>query len=242
MIFTLPCTVDAHDVDYHGIARASCLDRYAQMAANYHLRSTGVSNEALRKEGRAFILSRISMYIYKEVHSYDELKAQTFTCPPRGYSHIRCYRLLRGDELVAEASSYWALIDIESRRLLRTSEYTYPCEHEPPLNIACPARLDIKPTEEMTLLGHHLVSYAEADMNRHMNNTCYPDMLTTFLNMDGRRVSEMHIHFLAEAPLGEMLSIYAEEAEDGTRFRSVRESDGRTNVEALFRFTPITGA
>ena len=83
--------VDIHDVDFNGVARASSLMRYIQMAAQSQLTDNGLSYDALKNKKRAFILSRIKMEFTKDVRAYEKLSAITFPCDSRGYSFLRCY-------------------------------------------------------------------------------------------------------------------------------------------------------
>ena len=63
-------------------------------------------------------------------------------------------------------------------------------------------------------------------------------MFTSFLNMQGRRVSHLSIRFLREATLGEVLTVYKKEEGDTCLLVSVR-SDGEVNAEACITLTNL---
>jgi len=74
--------------------------------------------------------------------------------------------------------------------------------------------------------------------NRHMNNTAYPDMFSTFLPLDNKRIAEITINYAKEAPAGDTLTVFCGEENGYYYFRTVR-GDGETNAEAEIRLTDI---
>lgn len=231
MKFSESFTVNSHQCDAHGIARPTALMTYMQEAANLQLRTYGPSGDELRENGQAFVLSRIGMSFYAPLYAYNTYTMQTWSCESRGYSFYRCHRLLDGDKVLAEAVSVWALLDIASKKPLRTSEFHPNFEPDEMLDLALPSRIRILP-ENLTAVGEHTVRYSETDINRHMNNTVYADMLCNFVDMSERRAAHICINYFNEAPLGDTLQVCLEEAEpDIYRFRTLR-GDGKINVEA----------
>lgn len=231
--------VDSHDLDYNRVARASSLVRFMQEAANSQCRNMGPSLEDLRdKQGLAFLLSRFSAGFYDTVFAYERLTVETFGVESRGFSFHRCYRILRGDTVVAEACAVWGLIDIESRRPVRVSEYKPGFEYDQMLTLDVPTRIVFPATAPMKLVGEHTVSYGETDFNMHMNNTRYSDMLCDTVDMKGKRIYRMSLNFLNEAKIGENLNIYSTQHGEDVFFRTVR-TDGKTNVEAQITFGEI---
>ena len=231
-------TVDSHDVDFNGVARASSLIRYMQESAEEHLRTCGTSNEALRKSGRAFLLSRFSVSFYESVWAYEQIEVQTWATESRGFSFGRCYRVLRDGVIVAEATSVWALVDVETRRPIRVNDFEIDLEPEDMLALDVPPRVLCPQNEQMHLRAEHSVSYRELDANVHMNNTCYSDMLCNTLDMRGKRLFRMSINFINEAKLHDSLNIYCLKQKGDIYFRSLR-SDGKTNIEAQLTLIEI---
>ncbi|MBE6656230.1 MAG: hypothetical protein E7609_05120 [Ruminococcaceae bacterium] len=229
-------TVDSHDLDYNGVARASVLMRYMQESANAQCRRFGPSLESLRDEkGLAFLLSRFSAGFYTTVYPYDNIIAETWGVESRGFSFNRCYRLWRGDCVVAEATAVWALVDIENRRPIRVTEYTPGFSYDEMLTLDTPARIVFPNTLPLRLVSEHTVSYAETDQNMHLNNTRYSDMLCNACHMKGQRIYRMNLNFLNEARLGETINIYSVHHGESDYFRTLR-ADGKVNVEAQIIF------
>ena len=223
--------IDNHDLDFNGVARTSTLMRCMQECANAQCRNLGPSNEALREEGKAFLLSRFAAGFYATVLPYDHLTVESWAVESKGFSFYRCYRILRKEEVVAEATSVWALVDIASRRPIRTTEYRpgFTCDNM--LSLEVPSRIVFPQSTQPRLVKEHVVCYGETDQNMHMNNTRYVDMLCDCLPMENKRVLRLSINFMNEAKYGDTVNIYSLSQKDDCLFRTVR-SDGKINVEA----------
>ncbi len=236
MIFKKDIEVDIHEVDYNGIAKTSALMRYIQTAAQAQLTENGMSYDELRDMHRAFLLSRITMEFTEPVRAYDKLTAYTFPCESRGYSFFRCYALEKDGRTIGRAISAWALMDTETRGLVRVNNFELGLTTHEPHELILSRFIMPK---NLTEVGRYQVGYGVTDQNNHMNNTMYPDMYSTFLPLRGRRIHTISINYQAEAPLGEILTVMRGCDERGVYYlRTVRE-DGTVNSEAEIFLTDL---
>ncbi len=204
--------VNSHDTDPTGAVRPSAILRYMQEAANMQLHTLGPSMERMREEdGLAFILSRFTMNLYAPLHAYEAITAESWACPSRLRTFLRCGRVLREGETVADLYSAWALVRLADHRLCSVDQYHPGFDLDLPL--PAPPRFYIPASAVMETAGTRTVSFGDVDVNRHMNNTNYPDMFRGFLPgvggdlPDGLRLTRVEMLFLREAPLGETLTI-----------------------------------
>ena len=238
MIFRETFNVNSHSCDYNGVVRPGAVITYLQECANLQIEAYGPSDAEMRKRGQFFVLSRIGLSLTSPIRAYETLTSQTWSLPSRGFSFLRSHRLLRGDEVICEATSVWALLDLESKHPLRVDTYHPNFDDEPTAPFGMPDRIRLN-AEQLSPVGHHTVRYADTDRNEHMNNTVYADMLSGFLDLHGKYVTRLSINYFHEAPLGVTLSVFHRESEDGTHlFRTLRE-DGETNVEAAFTLSAL---
>ena len=240
MIWTTHCEINSHDIDYNGIATVTAIMRYMQESANIQVREMGPSNESLRKKGHAFILSRFSIEMNEPLHAYDKIASKTWGTGNKRLLFQRCFAIEKEERVVCRAHATMGLLDIPSRKLLTAEHYkagfTYEENFDPPVD----ERMTLpKSCNEMEYMGEYRVGYAVVDMNRHMNNTRYADMLLGFVNMDKQWVKHFTIRFAQEAPLGETLKVYGKCEGDAWVFRTLR-SDGQLNAEAQFVLADIT--
>jgi len=232
MKWTEEYRINVHDTDLNGIVSTSGILRYMQDTANLQMAGQGPSYDELFSQGYSFVLSRLGISIYAPLHAHDRIISQSWAVASRGVTFNRCYRICRGDDIVAEAVSAWALLNVKEKKLCRVGEVPLNyCEDEP-LELDLPTRFRIPSEVTMSLMGERTVLYADVDQNGHLNNTHYPDILCSYLpDMKHSRVISMVISFASEAPLGETEKIYCGEY-DGTYYvRSVRPS-GAVNAEA----------
>ena len=224
--------VGSHDLDLNRTASASALMRFMQEAANCHMEGTKPSYDELFDCGYAFILSRFSMSVYAPLYLHDRITASSWACESRGVSYNRCYSIRRGDQLIAEAVSVWALVNTETGRLTRVGDVELGYGEDEMLELDMPTRFKLPSDLRLSLVGERPTVYADVDMNRHMNNTRYPDILCGFIpEMEKSRVISAVINYVGEAPLGENIKIYMGRADGSYYFRTKRE-DGSVNVEA----------
>ena len=235
MEYRMKTEVDVHDVDFNGIARTSSIMKYIQTAAQCQLTEGGMSYDQLKSNNRAFILSRFKLEVLKPLKAHTPLTAVTYPCESRGYSFLRCYALECDGEIVARAISVWALVDTESRSLVKVNDFDLGLPTLPQNGLILSA---MKLPSSLTDIGGYGVHYGDVDQNRHMNNTKYPDMYSTFLPMQGKMIRSITINYSAEAQMGEKLRVQRCEENGYFYFRTVR-GDGKTNSEAQIELCDI---
>ncbi len=195
----------------------------------------GPSNEQLRADNKAFILSKVSLGFYRELRAFDKIKVETWACESSGVSFYRCSRVYKDDELVAEMVAVFALVKINDKKFCRVNEVEFGFDTEPTmLELDLPARFKIPEGIDLGLRGEYTVNYSETDVNMHMNNANYLDVFCNYLpNNKYERVITAVINYRAEAPLGCSVKVYrGEDGEGGYYFRTVRD-DGEINSESF---------
>ena len=242
MKWTEEYKINVHDTDLNGIVSASGILRYMQDTSNLHMAGEGPSYESLFAEGNSFILSRISLSIYAPLHAHDVIKSQTWAVASRGFTYNRCFRIIRGEDIIAEATSVWALVDIHSHRIRRVGEIPVHYSEDDPLELDLPARFRIPSEAKLSLMGERTVLYADVDRNGHMNNTHYPDMLCDFVpDMREKRVTGMVISYRHEAAFGHTLRVFRKRTEAGYLICTTNE-EGTVCTEALLTIAPVNQA
>jgi len=222
-----------HDTDASRRVRPSEFLEYMQETANLQFVSHGRNLDGERdNDGIAFILSKMCVDIHAPLFAYEEIEVETFTCDSRGFSFNRCFRILRGEEVVAEALSVWALINIKTGKLIRADEYDVGFENEPMLTVNSPLRIKMPPADAFCEVGERKIVYSDIDYNMHMNNTRYPNMLCDFMDIeDTARICGISLSYLREAALGDTLKVLRAKW-DGRYFFKTLGEDGKVCLEA----------
>jgi acyl-ACP thioesterase len=235
MIYTEEYRINSHDCDFNGAVKPSAVLRYMHETANLQMKEYGPSNEQLRADNKAFILSKINLSFYRVLRAFDIIRVETWAVESKGASFYRCSRVFKGDDLIAEMVAVFALVDTVEKKLCRVTDVTFGFSTEPTmLELDLPARFKIPEGTDLRLIGEYSVNYSDTDMNMHMNNTNYLDVYCDYLpDNKHNRVITAVINYQAEAPLGASVKIYRGQDDDGAYyFRTVRD-DGNVNSESF---------
>lgn len=242
MRYTENYTVTSHDVDIRNHLRPSLLQRYLMETADHQMRDRKPSYGEFFSQGKAFILTRISIEVFKQIQKYDEIQVETWRCPEKGATFIRCFTVLCRGELMAKGYSVWAVVNHQTGKLYRASEVDLSnYETEQPHEMQLPERFRLPKDVPFVCAGEKTVFYSDVDINLHMNNTHYADMLWNFIpEVWEKEITSVNLRFLKEAPLGANVEVYRAElgtslpedprAEEIWCFYS--KVNGQTNVEA----------
>lgn len=236
-------TVTSHDTDYNNFIRPSLLQRYMIETADHQMRDRRPTYYELFQQGKAFILTRITIEIYGQISKYDKIDVQTWRCPEKGATFTRCFTVLKDGALMAKGYSVWAIANHETGKLCKASEVdlsNYEIEEAHEMNL--PDRFRLPKDVELAHVGDKTVFRGETDINRHMNNTYYPDMLWNFIpGIEDKTVTSVSLRYMKEAPLGGDIRIYMgklpepvseDRSADETWCFRTEVAEG-TNVEAL---------
>ncbi len=234
MIFERKYTTTWHDTNAHRTVSPTRLLVYMQETSNHHMSAAGMSLDVLRDtHSLAFILSKMRLCIYRPLYAFEEISVETWTCPCHGFSIPRCFRIKRGGEIIAEAESTWALVDLESRGLVKGEDCTvFDFEDEAPLSLDIPVRFKVPRDTELCAVAKRRTVWSDLDYNMHMNNTIYADMLCDYIDAEHiDRVRGFLLSYVNESAFGDEMEIQRGFGENTYYFRTVN-GQGKICLEA----------
>lgn len=232
MPYSTEVCVRMHDVDLSCHLFPAAAMRLLHVAADCQMRDEGMSLDAVRKDGKAMILNRLALVFHEPVRQNESLSIETWPVAAHGFVLPRCYRAYAHGICAFEGVSTWALVDIATRRLLKSDKVDFSAfTHGEMLDLDP----NIAPYDgEYEDAGEHFVGYSDTDLNRHMNNTRYIDMLCDFVpNIEERRVAALQIHYRNEAPMHETIRVTRAVSGDTVYFQTFCRD--RINIEAAIR-------
>ena len=239
MKYSEKAKVTMHKTDFRGVVRPSAILEYMQDAANMQMKIYHPSNEELWAQGKAYILSRLSINYYNDIETYDDIETITWANKSAGYVFNRSFRIMKGTERIAEAKTVWAFIDAANKKLLKVSDFKSGFDiDDEELDDEFNLRVKIPCPEKLHEIGTYTVTYSDIDRNHHMNNTKYPDMIFHFAKMYDKRMKKVSVSFLNEGLFNDEMKIYGYTENEIFYLRSVR-SDGKINIEAEAEFKDI---
>ena len=175
--------IQSYEVQENGNMRISTLFRLFQKAAGDDSDRYGLTYDYMRDNGIVFVLTKMTVKFFSNIKTYDHIEIITRPRGCHGVSFIRDFDVRIDGVRVAYASSTWALIDINERKLLRPSALdkigSIPSDPE---DIMYFDQSRIK-LDENSLFRTDVrrVYYSQIDKNGHMNNTFYPDIVFDYI-------------------------------------------------------------
>ncbi len=244
MRYTKTFEVSSHDVDVNNHIKPSSLQRYMMETAMNQMKDRKPSYAQLFAKNQAFILTRVTIEILHQIEQFKEISVQTWNCPAKGVTFVRCFEVYCENSLMARAHTVWGVANPVTGKLWKSSEIDISnYETEEPLDMTMPTRFRFVKDLEFRPVGTKKVHYGEVDMNMHMNNTYYNDVLWNYIpDILEREVTTISLRYHAEAPLGGEMNIFMGKlkepveqdvrAEETFCFKTTVE--GNLNVEAMF--------
>lgn len=159
-----------------------------------------------------WMVVRIWYRLEKPLMWDDPVMIRTWHRADKGAALYRDFDIFRNGERIGEAVSTWVLAEADSRRLLRASRIT---EVEGTGGGAlCKDKTlsKIKMPEDVALSGQRRFQYSDTDVNGHVNNVKYADIIADAVGLEtlleGRFVSSLQVGYLHECRAGETVDLY----------------------------------
>ena len=122
----------------------------------------------------------------------------------------RDFSLEAGGELVGEAVSLWVVADFATHSLLRIGALLPGTEKSAVIDGKGTSLPRLKLPADMEEAGIRTMRYSDADVNGHVNNARYADILCDTISLDkqeGMYPNRMQIGYLAECRPGEEIGL-----------------------------------
>lgn len=173
MVFEKEYEIKYYEQNLKGCLKESSLLHFLQDIATLSAESLGFGPSFVFPRNYAWVVLKYHIELYKEIRNYSSIRIKT---EPRGTTKLYAFRdfeLYSPDqELCGKVVSAWALIDMESRRMLpmqKVLDFVKPFEkQEDDLEFG-----KIEPVNEITYQKEFEVRFDDIDVNRHANNCNY---------------------------------------------------------------------
>lgn len=175
-----------------------------------------VGTEYLLRFQTAWLLAKTSVEFYTPLKENTLLKAVTDPCIPHHavYKRVTSFFVPDGS-LAAQVDARWVLADINTRKILRHlpegMQLPYMSE------VAAEHRVDIVRAEPLCQSGTVTADYSRVDMNRHLNNTRYGDILCDAVPLSiweqGGWAKKAVICYRNELPMGHEMALLRAECD-----------------------------
>lgn len=238
--YTQKFTVYRADGDHLGNVKLGALLRYAQQIATTHAEAVGLNDSLYRETHTAYVLAKLALHVNR-LPRVDEgltLVTQPERCKRAVNKRITHFYDASGAEVVT-MDSRWVLIDTEKRMILRKHPPQFADQWAEDVPIELPMKLLRLAPEDCETLGTQTATYSRCDMNGHLNNTRYADIVCDAVPWevwDTAQIRDFTISYHREVPRGECFTLRrARPAEDTFYFEGEREGKSAFEAQLIFK-------
>lgn len=242
--YTQSFFITSSEVDAFGNCRPAALLSFFQDMANTHSVALGIGREdLLLSHGAIWMLARVWIRLDRPLKMNETVKIKTWHRGASGLILYRDFDLTVDGKPVGEAVSAWVVAEFESRKMLRPASISSIAASPVPDTIKEKQLKLIRTPKEREFAYTKTVRFSDLDINGHMNNTKYADVLLDAMTPEelrGKFLSEMQLNYSQECLAGESVDICRQVEEDCCYIDGCG-GDGARRFEAILQFQMDSG-
>ena len=220
MIYEKRKKVSFYDLEANGEVKITAILKDINEAAFFNAEDLGIGLEKTLETNLVFLISRIGININRVPVLNEEITIRTWPGLATRSLFKRYGEILDvNQEKIMSWETIWVLIDTIERRIKKPSAFPVEIPQLGPLEVTASAnKIIIPPNTTLVNEINHLVKFSELDLNMHMNNAKYGDLIlnvlstTVFTNIN--LWEEIQFNYINEAKLNDLLTIRALKSED----------------------------
>ncbi|MDD6024315.1 MAG: thioesterase [Oscillospiraceae bacterium] len=243
-IFTKSFHIGTPSVDRYNQMRPSALLSCFQEMATEHAEVLKIHRDYLVENYNAcWILARTWFRLSRPIRAGEDLTITTWHRGAGGLVIYRDYDLFVGEECVGEAVGAWVVADVDSRKMLRPASIENLADSPRPEQVKKKLLRLIRTPAQKQKVFTKTVRYSDLDVNGHMNNTKYADVILDALSekdMEGRFIASLQLNYSMECRMGESMDICRALENDHCYIDGCSE-DGVRRFEANVEIVGIPG-
>ena len=237
--------VDSRETDPWYNCRPSGVLGFLQEAATAAACALHASRDEMLDKYNAFwMLARVWYRLDEPLKWGERLRSRTWHRGGRGASSYRDFDLFVNDAPVGEAVSLWVLANAQTHKLVRMAGIE---EFQGTDGGAlCKTRLlnKVRMPPDMTCAGTRSFRYSDLDVNGHVNNVRYADIVCDALHLERmgaeRFVSSLQVGYQAECRVGETVDLTTG-SDGGAQYVHGADGAGKTRFDAMLTLSDLAG-
>jgi len=218
MIYKQKRKISFYDLDANGNTKLTALLKYMNEASWLNAEELGAGLDRTLEVGLAFIIQRIGVRIFKMPELNQTIAIRTWPAEKTRSAFKRNGDICdEAGNKIMEWESLWVLIDINKRKIKRPSASPAELPRYGKMDVEVVADKIVIPEERNLYASYkHIVSFSELDINMHMNNAIYGDLVANVLAPTDaaniRAWKEVQFNYVHEAKLGDEVAVNAYQA------------------------------
>ena len=230
--YTETMTVMNADADFRSLLKPSALLRYVEQVSADHARTFGMTDQFFKDHGVAFLVGKQALKFDRVPQRAEKLTLLTRVEASRRGSVKRITTVTDAEgKQVAMVDCRWIVVSLAENRILREPGWTVDGFWNETVEGELPLQLH-KCREGLASAGEWTVHYSQCDLNGHLNNAFYLDLVCDALPLDVVRkgpVSFASINYHREVPMGETVEVFYAPSAEG--WYIIGKHNGQTSFE-----------
>jgi len=228
-------TTKSYFINRFGKLSTSYLFYQMQDIAWEHASILGFGYEHLKKDQQFWVLSRLLVKIDRRPEWGEDFTLETWSRGTDGFFGYRDFNFVdKAGNYIIQATSSWLVLDLESKRIVRLSEFSnFPKYEESVFGINAEKVKSPKTEEKLEFTP---VLFNEIDINQHFNSGRYLERIIDNYSFDFHEkyeLAEFEVNFMKEGLPNDKLAVKKQMKDEFNHLCSVvRESDGVELIRA----------
>ena len=231
--YTETATVLNADADFRSLLKPSALLRYVEQVSADHARTFGMTDQFFKDHGVAFLVGKQALKFDRVPQRAEKLTLLTRAEASRRGSVKRITTVTDAEgKQVAMVDCRWIVVSLAENRILREPGWTVDGFWNETVEGELPLQLH-KCREGLTSAGEWTVHYSQCDLNGHLNNAFYLDLVCDALPLEVMRkgpVTFASINYHREIPMGETVEVFYAPSAEG--WYIIGKHNGQTSFES----------
>ncbi len=214
--------IKTKDVDMFRKLKLSALLELLQEASIAHTEELGFPRQSTLDKGYLWVILQMYFHIFKMPEYDDAVMIESWPGKMQHMLFPRFYRIVNEKkEVMAEGSMMWTLVDAKDRKVAFPEKHGVIIpETQTEYDIPLPRLFKKEETEHE---DDFIVPYSFCDLNGHMNNTRYFDILMDHLEKPEKICSEIHAVYSSEAVYQQKITLSWVEEQDRVYFQMQKD-------------------
>lgn len=234
--YEMAVRINSYQTDTRSRLSLTSLFQLFQEAAYRHAEELGWGWEVLRSKNQFWALTRVAMEIERMPLWNEELIVRTAPRMGEGIMAPRDLLLLDGEgNCCVKSTTFWVIMDITERRPVPPRGFFSGLSFSPACDMANLTFRKMRGEFQDEALYSRKVYHSSLDMNHHVNNASYVNLLLDALPDGGQdlEIKGFQIAFQQEAVVGDILTVYEGKDKEGALLLRVSEESGEKPREIV---------
>lgn len=229
----------------HLTTKSFFINRFGKLSTSYlfyqmqdiaweHASMLGFGYEHLKKDQQFWVLSRLLVKIERRPDWGEDFTLETWSRGTDGFFGYRDFNFVdKAGNHIIQATSSWLVLDLESRRIVRLSEFNNFPKYEESVFGENAGKVKSPKTGE--IMQFTPVRFNEIDINQHFNSGSYLERIIDSYSFEFHEkyaLVEFEVNFMKEGMPSDQLAVKKQLVNENNHVCSVvRESDGAELVK-----------